>query len=75
MVREIDVVCPTCSATVAMRISRTGFFQQNILWRFGLYPWKCGACGATFLSRTRGAKPPSRRKTDRRNAGSKQRRA
>lgn len=75
MTREIDVVCPTCSANVPMRVSRTGFFQLNILWRFGFYPWKCGACGVTFLSRARGTKPPSRRKSDPGNAGSQQRRA
>ena len=75
MAREFDVVCPTCKGAVAMRISRTGFFQQNVLWRFGVYPWKCGACGATFLSKARGTKPPSRRKTDPGNAGSQQRQA
>ena len=52
MVQE-SVVCPTCKATAAMRVSRTGFLQSNILCRFGIFPWKCGACGSTFLSRKR----------------------
>jgi hypothetical protein len=44
-----------------MRISRTGFLQQNVLGHFGIYPWKCGACGATFLSRRRKSKGDSSR--------------
>lgn len=63
-----DVSCPTCGAMVAMRISRTGFLQQNVLVRFGIYPWKCGACGSTFLSRNRGQKSSSRRRQDERGS-------
>lgn len=37
-----------------MRINRTGFWQSHILGFLGIYPWKCGACGATFLYRLRG---------------------
>ena len=58
MAQVSDVVCPTCHAAAAMRISRSGFLQVNVLGRLGIYPWKCGACGATFLSRKR------RRKVD-----------
>ena len=54
MPRSNDVVCPTCSSNAAMRVSRNGFLQQNVLSLFGFYPWKCGACGALFLSRHRG---------------------
>lgn len=61
MAHNSDVVCPTCGANVAIRINRAGFMQQNVLWRFGVYPWKCGGCGVTFLSRKRGEKPRRRR--------------
>jgi len=53
MPQESAVVCPTCKGTVAMRVSRTGFLQSSILCRLGIFPWKCGACGATFLVRKR----------------------
>jgi ribosomal protein L37AE/L43A len=53
MARLSDVVCPTCKATAAMRISRSGFLQLNVLGLLGIYPWKCGACGSNFLSRSR----------------------
>jgi len=49
-----EVVCPTCSGNVAMRINRIGFWQKHVLARFGLYPWKCGACGSSFVYRHRG---------------------
>jgi len=61
MAHVSDVVCPTCSAAVAMRVSRTGFLQMNVLWHFGIYPWKCGACGSTFLSRNRKSNTDRRR--------------
>jgi hypothetical protein len=48
-----DVKCPTCNAIVAMRINRNGFLQRSVLGRFGIYPWKCGACGVVFLYRKR----------------------
>ena len=37
-----------------MRVNRTGFLQQSVLSVFGIYPWKCGGCGSTFLFRRRG---------------------
>lgn len=37
-----------------MRISRTGFLQRRVLSLLGIYPWKCGACGVTFLFPRRG---------------------
>jgi hypothetical protein len=49
-----DVECPTCHECVAVRINRDGFLQQKVLSRFGIYPWKCGACGTVFLFRKRG---------------------
>jgi hypothetical protein len=49
-----EVLCPTCKGRVATRINRTGFLQKHVFSRFGLYPWKCGACGASFLYRHRG---------------------
>lgn len=54
MIWDHDVVCPTCSASVAVRINRNGFWQRQVLSRLGLYPWKCGACGSTFLYKRRG---------------------
>ena len=56
-----EVVCPTCKGHAAMRIGRTGFLQRQVLSRFGLYPWKCGACGCSFLYRLRGVSPRSKR--------------
>jgi hypothetical protein len=52
-----DVKCPTCSASVSMRINRNGFWQRNVFGHFGIYPWKCGACGVVFLYRRRGNRP------------------
>lgn len=49
-----EVVCPTCDASVAMRISRSGFWQKMVLASVGIYPWKCGACGTVFRCRHRG---------------------
>jgi hypothetical protein len=49
-----EVECPTCKGYVAMRINRNGFLQRRVFNLFGLYPWKCGACGTAFLYRRRG---------------------
>lgn len=54
MTSATQVVCPTCKAAAAMRVSRSGFLQQKVLSHFGIYPWKCGACGSGFLARRRG---------------------
>ena len=54
------VICRKCGAAVAIRISRSGFLQRNVLTCLGLYPWKCGACGCAFLFRSRGLRPRSR---------------
>ena len=48
------VICRRCGAGVAIRINRSGFLQRNVLGHFGLFPWKCGACGCVFLFRRRG---------------------
>ena len=42
---------------VAMRINRNGFLQRHVLGHFGIYPWKCGACGVVFMFRKRGHRP------------------
>jgi hypothetical protein len=52
-----EVRCQTCNAAVAMRINRNGFLQRHVLGHLGIYPWKCGACGAVFLFRRRGHRP------------------
>ena len=49
-----EVTCPICKGSVAMRVNRSGFLQQSVLSFLGIYPWKCGACGSTFLFRRRG---------------------
>jgi hypothetical protein len=54
MIRSSLVICPTCDGNAAMRVNRAGFWQRNVLGYFGIYPWKCGACGSTFLYRRRG---------------------
>jgi predicted RNA-binding Zn-ribbon protein involved in translation (DUF1610 family) len=54
MILSRDVVCPTCTANVAVRVSRMGFLQRKVLTRLGYYPWKCGECGSVFLFRSRG---------------------
>ena len=54
MKKTDEVKCPKCGADVAMRINRNGFMQKHVLVRFGIYPWKCGACGSAFLFRKRG---------------------
>jgi hypothetical protein len=50
-----EVICPICKGHFAARVSRDGFLQQSVLSLVGIYPWKCGACGSTFLYRRRGA--------------------
>jgi hypothetical protein len=55
------VICLKCGGGVAIRISRSGFWQCNVLSHFGLYPWKCGACGRVFLVRRRGERPRSKK--------------
>ena len=54
MYKTKEVECPTCQECVAVRINREGFLQEKVLGRFGIYPWKCGACGTVFLFRKRG---------------------
>jgi predicted nucleic acid-binding Zn ribbon protein len=54
MIRSSQVICPTCNGNVAMRVNRVGFWQRHVLGYMGIYPWKCGACGSTFLYRRRG---------------------
>lgn len=61
MALTTEVICPTCKASVAMRVNRTGFLQRKLLGHFGIYPWKCGACGALFLFRHRGHRTRSSR--------------
>lgn len=60
-----EVVCPGCRAAVSMRVNRNGFLQRSVLGHFGIYPWKCGACGLVFLYKRRGPPAkPRRRRTD-----------
>src|ERR1035437_6828348 len=54
MISAKEIACPTCDSTAATRIGRKGFWQRIVLASFGIYPWKCGACGVTFLFRNRG---------------------
>jgi hypothetical protein len=77
MIRSDEVICPTCKGNVAMRVSRAGFLQRHVLGRFGVYPWKCGACGASFLYRSRGHSAAGSSDNAHRSGGSarKQRRA
>ena len=49
-----EVNCPKCNSASAMRINRNGFLQRKVFGFFGIYPWKCGACGSVFLFRRRG---------------------
>jgi hypothetical protein len=49
-----QVVCPACRSASALRVNRTGFLQHKVFGLFGIYPWKCGACGSTFFCRRRG---------------------
>ncbi len=54
MTRNTKAICPKCKGSSAMRIQRHGFLQESVLAHFGIYPWKCGACGSLFLYRSRG---------------------
>ena len=69
MVSAKDVKCPTCSANVALRVSRSGFLQKVLLAPIGVYPWKCGACGTVFLFRHRGYRglPPGQTRAEARS--------
>jgi hypothetical protein len=71
-----EVICPTCKGTVAARVNRRGFLQNHILSLFGVYPWKCGGCGSTFLYKKRGERPRARgHEQDSEAVGHKQRQA
>jgi len=54
MTEKKDVLCPKCNQGSTMRVQRNGFLQTSVLSHFGIYPWKCGACGSLFLFRRRG---------------------
>jgi len=58
-----------------MRIGRSGFLQVNVLGHLGIYPWKCGACGSTFLLRNRKRKSDPRRDESDPGTGQQERRA
>jgi hypothetical protein len=53
-----EIACPTCKGSAALRINRNGFLQRRVLGLLGIYPWKCGACGAGFLWPRRGNRQP-----------------
>jgi ribosomal protein S27AE len=62
-----EVACPRCKAASVVRINRSGVWQKLVMASFGIYPWKCGACGVTFLFRHRGYRglPPGQGRGDR----------
>ena len=62
-----EVACPTCKAASVVRINRRGVWQKLVMASIGIYPWKCGACGVTFLLRHRGyhGLPPGQSRSDR----------
>ncbi len=57
------VICRKCGGATSIRISRNGFLEKEVLSRLGIYPWKCGACGCTFLFRSRGLRPQRSRRS------------
>ncbi len=61
MARKNEVRCPTCSGDSVLRVHRNGFLQRSVLGHLGIYPWKCGACGTSFLFRSRGYRARSSR--------------
>jgi ribosomal protein L37AE/L43A len=67
MIAAKEIACPACKATSAVRINRNGVWQKLVMASFGIYPWKCGACGVTFLFRHRGYRglPPGHGRSDR----------
>jgi hypothetical protein len=54
-----EIACPKCKGSAALRINRNGFLQRRVLGLLGIYPWKCGACGAGFLWPRRGTRKRS----------------
>jgi len=50
---KAEVECPTCGSRRPHRMERRGFFQTKILPIFGYYPWLCGVCRTSFLTRKR----------------------
>jgi predicted RNA-binding Zn-ribbon protein involved in translation (DUF1610 family) len=61
MAHSKKVICPKCGGDSSLRVHRNGFLQQSVLSLLGIYPWKCGGCGAMFLYRSRGHRPRSSR--------------
>ena len=64
-----EVACPACKAKCVMRVNRSGVWQTLVMAPMGIYPWKCGACGITFLFRNRGYRglPPGQARSERRS--------
>jgi hypothetical protein len=56
-----EVICKRCDSSHTTRATRKNFFQQVILLRLGLHPWRCTACKSYFLSRNRGPRKQSHR--------------
>ena len=45
--------CRYCRSLRVFRVYRQGILQERVYPVFGIYPWKCKACGAFMLLRRR----------------------
>ena len=50
---KAEVECPMCGSRRPHRMERRCFFQVKVLPVFGYYPWLCGVCRTSFLTRKR----------------------
>jgi DNA-directed RNA polymerase subunit RPC12/RpoP len=48
-----ELQCPTCGSRRLRRLERKGFLQNKVYSFFGYYPWRCGACKASFYMKRR----------------------
>jgi hypothetical protein len=46
--------CPNCDEMELTRIARSGFMQERIYPKLGMFPWECGQCRQVFLLKSRG---------------------
>ncbi len=46
--------CPKCQKGVCTRVKREGWFQTELLPRFGYFPWECSSCRKVSLLKRRG---------------------
>jgi len=50
----VKLSCPDCGRKDLRRLPRHGFWQRQVLFWFGYFPWECPLCRRTRFFRDRG---------------------